>query len=111
MPEQTMIERVARYLCASLSNLGPDDPIPVRQGFQVYVAADPPADGTMPAWRGWMRIASELLAAMREPTEAMVSAGNKSKPYNVTGYCEGKIHPVVQRAWPAMIDAALEDGR
>lgn len=51
-----------------------------------------------------------VLRAIREPSEGMVRAGNRSRPYNLVGYCEGTIHPVVQRAWPAMIDAALEEG-
>lgn len=55
------------------------------------------------------RISVKVLEAIREPSEAMVKAGNRSKPFNVTGYCEGTIHPVVQRAWPVMIDAALAD--
>lgn len=56
-------------------------------------------------------IALGVIRSMREPSESMVKAGNRSKPFNVTGYCEGTIHPVVQRAWPAMIDAALADRR
>jgi hypothetical protein len=52
-------------------------------------------------------IARGVITSLREPSEAMIRAGNRSEPYNLVGYCEGTIHPVVQRAWPAMIDAAL----
>lgn len=52
--------------------------------------------------------ARAAIEAMREPTAEMVSAGNKSKPYNLTGWHEGDVHPVCQRSWPAMIDAALK---
>ncbi len=58
----------------------------------------------------YRKAVAATIAAIREPSEAMIKAGNGSKPYNLTGYCEGTIHPVVQRAWPAMIDAALEEG-
>lgn len=51
-----------------------------------------------------------VITSIREPSEAMVKAGNASKPFNVVGYCEGTAHPVVQRSWPAMIDAMLEEG-
>ena len=50
-----------------------------------------------------------ILTAMRDPTEAMVEAGNGSEPFNFTGYFEGKVHAVVQRSWPAMNDAALAE--
>lgn len=52
-------------------------------------------------------LAAGAIRSLREPSELMVKAGNRAKPYNVTGYCEGTIHPLVQRAWPVMIDAAL----
>lgn len=60
-------------------------------------------------WRARVAEVELVLKAIREPSESMVKAGNRSKPFNVKGYCEGTIHPVVQRAWPAMIDAALAD--
>lgn len=68
------------------------------------------ADG--PGSRDYLRaqaIARAAIAAIREPSEGMVTAGNGSKPYNLVGLCEGTIHPVVQRAWPAMIDALLAE--
>lgn len=55
-------------------------------------------------------IAAGVIRSLREPSEAMIKAGNASKPYNLTGYCEGTIHPVAQRAWAAMIEAALAEG-
>ena len=54
-------------------------------------------------------IARGVINSLRHPSEAMIKAGNASKPYNLTGYCEGTIHPVAQRAWAAMIEAALVD--
>jgi len=57
----------------------------------------------------YLDAARAILQAIREPSEAMVKAGNRSRPYNLAGWCEGTIHPVVQRAWPAMIDALLEE--
>jgi len=86
------IERAARALCELDGN---------------------PPGATMdgkPLWMDYLPEVRAVLGAIREPSEEMVSAGNKSRPYNVTGYCEGTIHPVVQRAWPAMIDALLAEG-
>lgn len=62
-----------------------------------------------PLW--WCRLdeLANILRAIREPSEAMVKAGNASKPYNVEGYCEGTVHPVCQRSWPAMIDTLIAE--
>lgn len=79
-----MIERVSRALCTA-AGLDPN------------------------RWPEFQTQARAVLKAMREPTGAMVSAGNGSKPWNVVGYCEATVHPVCQRSWPAMIDAALDE--
>lgn len=55
-------------------------------------------------------IARGVINSLRHPSDAMIKAGNASKPYNLTGYCEGTIYPVAQRAWAAMIEAALAEG-
>jgi len=95
----TPLERVARVLC----EIDGGDPDEVRHGA-LHAAGQ--------TWLGWEAHAADarkVIAAIREPSEAMVKAGNASKPYNVTGHCEGTIHPVVQRAWPVMIDALLDE--
>jgi hypothetical protein len=94
-----MIERVARKLC----ELDGKDP---GVSFDVALVNDPDAIWAWAAYRDKARAAIE---AMRLPTPGMVKAGNGSKPWNVTGYCEGTVHPVCQRSWPAMIDAALKE--
>lgn len=87
----TPLERAARALCE--------------------LAGNPPG-ATMNGkalWQDYLPEVRAVIAAIREPSQTMVNAGNRTKPYNVTGNCEGTIHPVVQRAWPAMIDAMLAE--
>lgn len=47
----------------------------------------------------WRRIARAAIAAMREPTEAMVQAARASAPYDRD----------VTETWPLMINAALSE--
>lgn len=60
-------------------------------------------DGTIPKANGIMQEARAAIEAMREPTDAMVNAANAldevSKGVLIT--------PIPERAWEAMIDAAL----
>jgi hypothetical protein len=109
MADLTPIERAARALHRSQE--WPSDKLlasmsPAEREEELLIAQQVEDDG----WREHVDDVRAVIAAIREPSEAMVSAGNKSKPYNVTGWCEGTIHPVVQRSWPAMIDALLNDG-
>ena len=84
----TMVERVARALRRQWSIDNFDRPSDV-------------------GWEDEINAARAAIEEMREPTDEMVRAGNASKPWNVTGYCEGTVHPVCQRSWSAMIDDAL----
>lgn len=53
-------------------------------------------------WPSWMNLADSVLAALREPTEAMFLAG-------VLAYMESKSGEAVNDAWRAMIDAARNE--
>lgn len=97
----TTLERACRAICRERD---PDDvaggPHPMGQWL----------DEGEKWWTGYADTVRAVLTEIREPSEAMVKAGNSSKPFNVVGYCEGKVHAVVQRSWPAMIDAMLDEG-
>lgn len=56
------------------------------------------------AWDGWKEIASAVLLAIREPSEAMEDAGRRE------GYSQGwEDSPNWIAGWQAMIDAALAE--
>ncbi len=84
----TMIERVARTICDALHPL---ERMVVSDGFEC-----------VDSWRmaECRRIADAVLAAMREPTEAMVGA-----PERLTICPQHE----AREAWQAMIDEALKD--
>lgn len=69
-----MIERVARALCTG----------------------DPDTSTNIgPLWKAWEHPARAAIAAMREPTEAMIQVQDDVR--------------YLRDLWPAMIDAALKD--
>lgn len=93
-PHNEMVERVARHLC--------DD-----DNDMVYAADDfpPAASGypEAPVWTLYVDEARALIGLMREPTPAMVSAGESTT-------CDhGESNCGARNAWEAMIDAALAD--
>ena len=99
MATDSVIERAARALATHEA----------AQGLALATVGETDEQWIDRAWPSFVEPARAVLTAIREPSEAMVQAGNRSKPYNISGFCEGTIHPVVQRAWPAMIDAALKE--
>lgn len=54
-------------------------------------------------------LAVATIAAMREPTDAMLSAGDSMMPQIAKGQDITTGYDALQEAWPAMIDAALSD--
>lgn len=90
----TMIERIARLLCAREGG----DPDEVRHG-ELHAAGR--------TWLGWQAHASEargLLAAMREPTEAMAQVGGNEIPRESECLAEDAAD-----IWRAMIDEELAE--
>ena len=85
-----IIERVARAICASLD----EDPD----------AADTPYE--IRGWRLHQSTARAAIAAMREPTEAMIGAGGDIIWTRVNNDQNG-INAHAIEAWCAMIDEAL----
>lgn len=103
----TMIERIARAIYEAAWNSEPDQ----------FVSALHDLDGNMHATLDGefdMRIfARAVLKAMREPTTAMIDAGNDCGDWGPPGYSDHANGPAgPENCWPAMIDAALkEDGQ
>jgi hypothetical protein len=96
MPE-TMIERVARALCAAL-NAHPDERIVLPSSFQTSAPSDPaPALRTQAQWEMFVPHVTAILTAMREPTDDLAEAA-------LSAWREG-IGPV--DLYKIMIDAAL----
>lgn len=90
-----MVERVARAVCKA-NGTDPDN-----DDF-------PPCD-----WRNYVPEANAAIAAMREPTGAMIDAGANS--YGVPTPAIGSLPLSVlngqpSKAWKTMIDEALRDG-
>lgn len=93
----SMIERVARELCAQEG--GDPDRICHGEGKS--------ADKTYSEWRAYTSNARAVLTAMREPTEGMHDAGvavteNQSIAHD-------KPLPTLRNCYRAMIDAALAE--
>lgn len=87
-----MVERVARAICA-LAGVNPDG----TNGGTWDGGSLPRGE---PAWTAWRDEARTAIAAMREPTEAMVSAGQEEELSRTED---------VKAIFSAMIDAALKD--
>jgi hypothetical protein len=92
---ETMIERVAKALCAQAVANDRDD-----GGKLGLVEWDLCEEGGRMDYRSEARAA---IAAMRKPTDAMVEAGQATE-------CEhGEMNCGAAAAWQAMIDAALAE--
>lgn len=105
----TEIERIARAMCPP--NADPDTLV-------FHERLDPPAWAPMglsvvpkgvPLWMVYVEVVRRLLAAIREPTRAMVEAGERV-PIDViisirTEYVSG-----AAAVWTAMIDTLLAEG-
>lgn len=57
--------------------------------------------------RLYRKCARVAVKAMREPTDAMLSAGDSMMPQIAPGQDITTGHDALKDAWPAMIDAAL----
>ncbi len=106
---ETMIERVARALCARLG-VDPDQMVPsiVVNDLGRPMGMSASFSGPMqPQWMRWEGEARATMVAMREPTEAMlrdptVITGRDSEGFGIS---EGDAREV----WQAMIDTALNE--
>lgn len=98
----TLIERVARVLCAHAlrgTSQTPDD---------VVVYSDQGMEGrsiTFPRWEWHTEAARAAIAAMREPTEAMAAAGSEAADEQDKYFC----YDASPMVWRDMIDAALAE--
>lgn len=79
-----MVERVARALWRTAADTFP-----------------PSVQASPEGWRTQIAAAKVAIAAMREPTEAMIEASNRE--------WDGRMSHRSSGAWQAMIDAALKD--
>ena len=68
----TMLERLARALCVS-DDRDPDS-VPIDYHRQMNAACDPNA----PRWVDYLHHARTAAFALREPTEAMIAAGQEA---------------------------------
>jgi hypothetical protein len=91
----TMVERIARWLCAQNGG-NPDSTTTTHSGFQSSISANPAVKGR-PKWSDYVDQARQLLAEMREATEAMLLASVGS---NADLASENDMF------WKGMIDAA-----
>jgi hypothetical protein len=82
----SMIERVARAICESQYS---PDPVPADV-----------------RWEDWEVEATVAIAAMREPTEAMVSAGAETIDFDERVEPSHEMSEIV-RCWQVMHDVAL----
>jgi hypothetical protein len=101
MPDQTMIERIARALCCE-AHIDPDKSVMKSGGS---------GDGDRQvAWMALRKQARTILTVMRQPTGAMLSthATTINGERRIIG--NGPDHHSAEEIWHAMIDAALEDG-
>ena len=91
MPKVDVVERVARAICRAM--WGDDCPLMTAAAFEEE------------HWSQTLAEARAAIAAMREPTEAMVAAATHGPPSGPV------LHPASVRApravWRAMVDAAL----
>jgi hypothetical protein len=102
MASNPMIERVARAICEKAC------------GAAVVADWDGPetTEGFREHWRGLARAA---IAAMREPTEEMQRVGFLANRFSNADPCDkptciGRITMRADKAWTAMVDAALNEG-
>jgi hypothetical protein len=101
MPDQTMIERIARALCSE-AHIDPDKSVMKSGGS---------GDGDRQvAWMALRKQARTILAIMRQPTGAMLSANAEAVNGTRRPIDSGSDHFIAEEIWRAMIDAALEDG-
>lgn len=109
---ETMIERVASALCVADDK----DPETVRR-MSALRAFSGHAE---PEWPGYLLRARAVLEAMREPTAAMVAAGQLAAPdqvYYKSGALSRCVEPEFRSDWAnvalhsyrAMIDASLSE--
>ena len=92
-----MIEKVARALCVAAGH-DPDGPT-----CDVYSPSDPHIGEP---WAGYRREARAAIAAMREPTPAMLKAGSGAmlgRAADATLGWQGALNV----GWQAMVDEAL----
>ncbi len=103
MTADNMVERVARAICTSRL-IDPDSTVYYGVPLQVTASAYTPIGEPFPAWRLFISEARTAVAAMREPTEAMLDAGGSA----LSGMTFND-YPRKQDAalWQAMIDAVL----
>lgn len=87
-----MVERVARAIQAQWF---------ARMGIKIVPLPDEAAD----SWKGWIPEARAAIAAMREPTPAMVGAVDAAQAQLMNS---GTDHWGTDEFWHCMIDAALE---
>lgn len=100
-PETSMVERMARAICEA-SGRNPDDPLfwNERTGQVIGVA-----------WRGYEWKARAAIAALREPTEAMLADGDSAIPrFEADAETGARMmgREGALECWRTMIDAALE---
>lgn len=98
MPDQPMIERMARAMCEAAGNL-PDE-------YAAFFGGK-----TARHWQMMKPVARAALIAMREPTKAMLKAKAPDDDGNEVGI-DGYLDDLsADNIWRAMIDTALaEDG-
>jgi hypothetical protein len=92
----SMIERVARALYERARN-------PAAPAEGGYVSNDEPPYTTLDGKWNLSDMARAAIEAMREPTEAMVTAGGHAALDSVSQRADAR------DAWEAMIDAALKE--
>lgn len=100
----TMIERVAFRLAVKFGHL-------YAHGTHEEAWAQMKANNA-PSYRHCMEAARDVLAAIREPTEAMKVAGAFCEPFLMPDgekYTPGQI--IAHSCYTAMIDAALQETR
>jgi hypothetical protein len=100
----SMIERVARELCAQWSNLDPDEPVASEGQFQIAGHPDKVKTDPVQAWMLFVEKAKTLISVMREPTDEMVNDGASS-----VREIGRETRAAVTDAWVAMIDSALAE--
>lgn len=91
----TPVERMARAICLITR---PEADIDYIRSIPVH-----------PLWEASLQQARAALAALREPSETMLSAGDSVMPQIAKGEDITTGYDALKEAWPAMIDAALTE--
>jgi hypothetical protein len=97
-----MVERVARALCYWQGGQ-PDRRVLADRSPQVTALGNCVVSKVVAEWRLYEGTATIAIKAMREPTDAMMSAGDALIEQETDGRAS--------RVWEAMVDAALGAGR